>query len=62
MNWLRSEGLKEEKVVTTPITTIRAKGASLIQIDLYSASKRRSMVVWPQDIQQSDRRERYSPK
>jgi len=35
MDWLRSENLKEEKVVTTPVGTIpRQKVASLIQIDL----------------------------
>jgi hypothetical protein len=35
MDWLRSENLKEEKVVTTPVGTIpRQQVVRLIQIDL----------------------------
>jgi hypothetical protein len=40
MDWLRSEDLKEEKVVTTPAATITRQNVacwSLVHIDLWSA-------------------------
>jgi hypothetical protein len=34
MDWLRSEDLKEEKVITTPVVIIALKLKLMIQIDL----------------------------
>ncbi len=34
MDWLRSEDLKEEKVITTPWLLYHARRGRLIQIDL----------------------------
>jgi len=36
MDWLRSEDLKEEKVVTTPVVIIAAQTEVVIQIDLWA--------------------------
>jgi hypothetical protein len=45
MDWLRSEDLKEEKMVTTPIVTVaRQKALGLLEIDL-SISRARMVSV-----------------
>jgi hypothetical protein len=46
MNWLRSEDLKEEKNVTTPIVIVAGQPVIMLCSQLCCAGSRRARLYW----------------
>ena len=63
MDWLRSEDLKEEKVLTAPTHYCSSRIYDrLIHIDQKTAGTREIMSIWAKEKQQSNQPKRHSPK